>query len=105
MAAAAGSGIGHGVQEALWRGHELSMTSGTGRWCGGPPGPNAATMTRRPPQQGHGEGEDTRLVYSVGGLGVGCRRGNGDQFADAGDAGGAIAVSQKTPGSGPGQAA
>ena len=30
MATAAGSGIGHGEQEALWRGHEVSMTSGTG---------------------------------------------------------------------------
>ena len=28
MVAAAGSRIGHGVQEALWQGHELSMASG-----------------------------------------------------------------------------
>ncbi len=34
--AAAASRIDHGVQEALWRGHELSMASGTGRCCGGP---------------------------------------------------------------------
>ncbi len=52
--AAAASRIDPGVQEVLRSGHELSMASGTGRCCGGPPGPNAATMTRRPPQQGHG---------------------------------------------------
>jgi hypothetical protein len=36
------------VQEALWRGHELSTASGTGRCCAAPLGPNAATMIRHP---------------------------------------------------------
>ncbi len=58
-----------------------------------------------PAAAGAWEGEDTRPVRSVGGLGVGRGRGRGQQFADAGDVGGAIAVSQEAPGSGPGQAA
>ncbi len=47
-----------------------------------------------PAAAGAWEREDTRPVRSVGGLGVG--RGRGQQFADAGDVGGAIAVSQES---------
>ena len=72
---AAACRIGHGVQEALRLGHELSMASGMGRYCGAPPGPNASTMTRRPPQQGHGSartrGPSAVSAASASGAGVG----------------------------------
>jgi hypothetical protein len=71
------------------------MVSGTDRCCGAPPGPNASIMTRRPPQQGAWDREDTRLVRSVGGLGVGWGCGGHEEFADAGDVGGAIAIGEE----------
>jgi hypothetical protein len=58
-----------------------------------------------PAAAGAREGEDTRPVGCVGAIGVGRRSASGEQRADAGDVGGAIAVSQEAPGSSPGQAA
>ena len=51
------------------------------------------------------EGEGARPVERIGAIGVGRGCASGEQRADAGDVGGAIAVSQESPGSGPGQAA
>ncbi len=58
-----------------------------------------------PAAAGTREGEDARPVDRIGAIGVGRGSASSQQCADAGDVGGAIAVSQEAPGSGPGQAA
>ena len=48
-----------------------------------------------PTAAGAREREDARPVRSVGGLGVGRGRGSGEQFADAGDVGGAATIGEE----------
>ena len=48
-----------------------------------------------PAAAGAREREEARPVRCVGSLGVGRRRGSGEQFADAGDIGGAITIAEE----------
>ncbi len=67
--------------------------------------PERLDDNKTPAAAGTREREDTRPFDPIGAFGVGRGCASGEQLADAGDVGGAIAVSQEAPGSGPGQAA